>query len=67
MSYSQRLGAPVCIFNHQKILELKKTRGPSTFQRLSKAGYGYIEIRIAHLCGIDYSVLRDNKGFNSSP
>lgn len=51
MSYSQRLGGPVCIFNHHKILELKKTQGSSTFQRLSKAGY--VEIRIARLCGIE--------------
>ncbi len=45
MSYSQRLGGPVCILNQHKILELKKTQGPFTFQRLSTAGY--IEIRIA--------------------
>lgn len=51
MSYSQRLEGPVCIFNHHKILELKKTQGSSTFQRLSKAGY--VGIRIARLCGID--------------
>lgn len=45
MSYSQRLGGPVCILNQHKILELNKTQGPLTFQRLSTAGY--IEIRIA--------------------
>lgn len=45
MSYSQRLGGPVCILNQHKILELNKTQGPFTFQRLSTAGY--IEIRIA--------------------
>lgn len=45
MSYSQRLGGPVCILNQHKILELRKTQGPFTFQRLSTAGY--IKIRIA--------------------
>lgn len=45
MSYSQRPGGPVCILNQHKILELNKTQGLLTFQRLSTAGY--IEIRIA--------------------
>lgn len=45
MSYSQRQGGPVCVLNQHKILELNKTQGPFTFQRLSTAGY--IEIRIA--------------------
>lgn len=45
MSYSQRLRGPVCILNQHKILELRKTQGPFTFQRLSTAGY--IKIRIA--------------------
>lgn len=34
MSYSQRLAGPVCILNQNKILELNKTQGPLTFQRL---------------------------------
>lgn len=45
MSYSQRLGGPVCILNQHKILELKKTQGPCTFQRLLTAEC--IEIRIS--------------------
>lgn len=50
MSYSQRLGGPVCILNQHKILELNKTQGSLTFQRLSTAGY--IEIRIAVSVGL---------------
>lgn len=50
MSYSQRLGGPVCILNQHKILELNKTQGSLTFQRLSTAGY--TEIRIAVSVGL---------------
>lgn len=45
MSYSLWLKGPDCILKQHKILELKKTQGPFTFQRLLKAGY--VEIRIA--------------------